>query len=105
MQPELEEVLAGDAIAPRAPEITFGVLLWVVYFGPSLAARIESDRTNENEIDLSDWVFLLGFGSWIVAGVAFVIAGLDSLHVVVSTAFGIVAVVAWVYDRYTRSSG
>jgi hypothetical protein len=105
IQPELGEVLAGEPISPRAPNITFGILLWVAYFGPSLAAHIESDRTNSNRVDLSDRAFLLGFGSWIIAGVAFVIAGLGSLLVAGFTVFGLVAVVAWVYDRHTRSSG
>jgi hypothetical protein len=102
LHPEFGELLAGKPTSSRAPDVTFGILLWVAYFGTRLAADIETDRTNESGIGLLDWAFLLGFGSWIVAGVAFAIAGLGSLLVAGFTVFGIAAIGAWMYDRYVR---
>lgn len=101
MQPELGEVLAGDPIAPRAPEITFGILLWAGYLGPALAVHIESDRTNENGFDLSYWVLLLVVGIWVVAGIAFLIAGQRSPLVAGWIVLSVAAVVVCVRQKHT----
>lgn len=95
--PAVQGGIASDVARSEIADATFGVLLWVAYFGTRIASALETDAVTDG-LRPADWVALASFGLWIVAGVAFVFAGVRSPTVIAFTVLGAAAVALWGYS-------
>jgi hypothetical protein len=97
--PGFQDFSHGNPMEEWVPQITLGVLFLVASLGLIFASWLEGDQS-ATSFGLTGWTVLVGFGSWLVAGLVFLSIGYSSITIEIYTILGAVGVAGALYRVY-----